>query len=173
MLADTTHGHFALICANASEYERCIEHMQLAGAPSFERFGEPGRRCLWSDALVRSTLALGRLDEAREWAARGEEFAGGLGLAQEAARELRVLGAAAPAAVPRRPGDSGTTALSRREQEVATLVTAGDSNPEIAQALYLSPKMIEGHMHRIFEKLGITSRAQLAATIARQESGRE
>jgi ATP/maltotriose-dependent transcriptional regulator MalT len=256
MLADTTHGHFAVICANVGEHERCIEHMELAGAPSFERFGEPGRRCLWSEALVRSTLAIGRLDEAREWAARGEEFASGLGLpvaeaavrraraevllaegegdaaaelalhaaktasqrgamieagrsqiaaaralaaagereraieqlraararmagcgarrlAQEAARELRVLGAAAPAVVARRPGDTGTTALSRREQEVATLVAAGNSNPEIAQALYLSPKTIEGHMHRIFEKLGVTSRAQLAATIARQETGRE
>lgn len=256
MMADTTHGHFAVVCANAGQYERCIEHMQLAGAPGFERFGEPGRRCLWAEALVRSTLALGRLEEAREWAARGERFATGLGLPvaqaaalraralvllaegrgdraaelaleavqgamqrgaqieaarsrivagraladagrreraieelrtaraeltrcgarvleREAARELRALGAPAPAPVPRRPGDSGTKQLSRRQREVAALVAAGESNPEIAAALYLSPKTIEGHMRRIFEKLGVSSRAQVAATIAREELRRE
>ncbi|HWF75415.1 MAG TPA: LuxR C-terminal-related transcriptional regulator, partial [Solirubrobacteraceae bacterium] len=255
MLADTTHGHFAVVCANVGEHERCIEHMELAGAPSFERFGEPGRRCLWTEALVRSTLAVGRRDEAREWAARGERFAAGLGLGvaeasvkraralvlladgdpraaaelalraadaaaargarveaarsrilagralsaagerhreravaelgaaradmasagarrleQEAARELRSLGAPAPAPVARRPGDAGTTELSRREREVAHLVAAGNTNPEIAQALYLSPKTVEGHMRRIFEKLRVTSRAQVAATVAREES---
>jgi len=256
MMRDTTHGHFALACANAGKHERCLKHMQLAGAPRFERFGEPGRRCLWAEALVRCALATGRLDEARVWAARGEEFASGLGLEvaqaatqrgralvlladgspdsaarlalqaadaalghgarieagrsrivagralaaagdrdralrelratraemadcgarrleQEAAHELRVLGASAPAPVARRPGDAGTTQLSRREREVAALVAAGNSNPEIAQALYLSPKTIEGHMRRIFEKLGVSSRAEVAATIARQNSKNE
>jgi ATP/maltotriose-dependent transcriptional regulator MalT len=256
MMRDTTHGHFGLVCANSGEYERCLEHMQLAGAPRFERFGEPGRRCMWAEALVRSAIATGQLDEARAWAARGEEFAAGLGLQvaeaatqrgralvlladgspdsaaglalqaaeaaaghgariesgrsrivagralaaagyrdravrelratrtemsdcgarrleQEAARELRALGASAPAPVARRPGDAGTTQLSRREREVAVLVAAGNSNPEIAQALYLSPKTIEGHMRRIFEKLSVSSRAEVAATIARQGSKNE
>lgn len=253
MLADTTHGHFGLVCANAGEYVRCIDHMRLAGAPGFERFGEPGRRCLWAEALVRSMLAVGRLAEAREWAARGEETASGLDLpvaqaavrrgrallllaegeadsaavlalaaaeaaagrgarieaarsrivagralaasgdrehaieelhatraelavcgarrlGQEAARELRALGAVARSPVARRPHDVGTIRLSTREREVAALVADGKSNPKIAEALYLSPRTVEGHMHRIFEKLGVSSRAQVAAAMAREES---
>lgn len=251
VIADATHAHFACVCADAGEHERCIEHMHQAGAPRFERF-EPGRRYFFAEALVRSTLATSRLDEARAWAARGEEFAADLDLpvagaavqraralvqladgnadaaadlalqaadaaagrgarieaarsrilaaralattgsrdlsikelraahadlarcgarrlAHQAAHELRALGAPTPAPVARRAGDIGTTELSTREREVATLVAAGHSNREIAAALYLSPKTIEGNMRRIFEKLGVTSRAQLAATIARAE----
>jgi DNA-binding NarL/FixJ family response regulator len=92
---------------------------------------------------------------------------------QEAGRELRALGAAAPAPVARRPGDIDTTRLSRRELEIATRVAAGESNPAIARALYLSPKTIEGHMRRIFGKLNVSSRAQVAATMARREAGND
>jgi len=249
MIFDTTHGHIGLIYADANEHERCIEHMRLAGAPDFARFGDPIRRCIWLEALTRSTLALGRREEARDWAARAEQLASGLDLAladgaakralalvaldagdagravelalaaaagadgrsarieagrsrivagralvaagqrargidllhetradlmrcgarrlaQEAGRELRLLGVNAPAPVARRAGDGGTTDLSKREREVATLVAAGNSNPQIAQALYLSPKTVEGHMSRIFGKLGVSSRAELAARIA-------
>jgi DNA-binding CsgD family transcriptional regulator len=74
-----------------------------------------------------------------------------------------------PAPVARRAGDLGTIALSRREREVAQLVAAGNSNPEIGRALFLSPKTIEGHMSRIFAKLGVSSRAQVAAAIAADE----
>jgi DNA-binding NarL/FixJ family response regulator len=87
-------------------------------------------------------------------------------LADQAGRELRALGAAAPSPVPRRPGDGGTVELSRREREIAELVADGYSNRDIARLLYLSPKTIEGHMSRIFAKLEIGSRAQLAAIVA-------
>jgi DNA-binding NarL/FixJ family response regulator len=77
----------------------------------------------------------------------------------------------APAPVARRPGDGGTTELSKREREVAELVAAGNSNPQIAQTLYLSPKTVEGHMSRIFGKLGVSSRAELAARVALASAG--
>ena len=79
-----------------------------------------------------------------------------------------MLGASAPAPVARRPGDGGTVTLSHREREIASLVAAGNTNPEIARALFLSPKTIEAHMRRIFAKLGVSSRAQVAAEIARE-----
>lgn len=87
-------------------------------------------------------------------------------LADQAGRELRALGAAAPSPVARRPGDAGTVELSGREREIAALVADGYSNRDIARLLYLSPKTIEGHMSRIFTKLEIGSRAQLAAIVA-------
>ena len=120
MLRDTTHGHFALACAAAGQWERCIEHMELAGAPGFERFGEPGRKCLWSEALVRSALGLDRLDQARIWATRGEEFAAGLRLPIAAAATMRgralVLLAEGDAASRRRAGGSRPP-TPRREPE--------------------------------------------------------
>jgi DNA-binding CsgD family transcriptional regulator len=87
---------------------------------------------------------------------------------QEAARELRLLGTPVRAPVARRSGDLGTVRLSRREREVAELVAAGNTNPAIAGMLYLSRKTVEGHLRRIFAKLEVSSRAQLAAVIARE-----
>jgi DNA-binding CsgD family transcriptional regulator len=71
--------------------------------------------------------------------------------------------------VARRTGDAGTTALSKREREIAVLVATGKSNADIAAVLFLSQKTVEGHMGRIFKKLDVSSRAQVAATIARDE----
>jgi DNA-binding CsgD family transcriptional regulator len=60
------------------------------------------------------------------------------------------------------PGLSGLTA---QELQVARLVAAGLSNREAAARLYLSPKTVEFHLARIFAKLGIQRRYQLAAAI--------
>jgi DNA-binding NarL/FixJ family response regulator len=51
--------------------------------------------------------------------------------------------------------------LTDRERDVAVLVAKGFSNPEVADALYVSRKAIEYHLRNIFGKLGITSRRQL------------
>lgn len=53
-------------------------------------------------------------------------------------------------------------ALSGREAQVAVLVSEGCTNQQIAARLRLSPKTVETHLSRIFKKLGITSRAQVA-----------
>ncbi|MFL5950274.1 MAG: response regulator transcription factor, partial [Gaiellaceae bacterium] len=46
--------------------------------------------------------------------------------------------------------------LTDREREVLTLMAEGRSNQGIAERLYLSPKTVETHVHRIFTKLGLT-----------------
>ncbi len=48
---------------------------------------------------------------------------------------------------------------------MAELATAGYSNPEIAQALFVSLRTVETHLTRSYAKLGITGREQLAATM--------
>jgi DNA-binding NarL/FixJ family response regulator len=53
--------------------------------------------------------------------------------------------------------------LSRREDEVARLAAEGLSNREIAERLVLSERTIENHLYRVFTKLGITSRDEIAA----------
>ncbi|HPB71528.1 MAG TPA: helix-turn-helix transcriptional regulator [Phycicoccus sp.] len=55
--------------------------------------------------------------------------------------------------------------LSAREQDVARLVARGRSNREIASALVLSERTVENHLYRIYAKLGIGTRADLAALV--------
>jgi DNA-binding CsgD family transcriptional regulator len=69
------------------------------------------------------------------------------------------LRAAAPVGV------SGITAVEAR---VAELVAAGRSNREVAGELFMSPKTVEAHLSRIYRKLGVRSRAELAHKLARQ-----
>ncbi|GAA1171499.1 hypothetical protein GCM10009608_04750 [Pseudonocardia alaniniphila] len=51
--------------------------------------------------------------------------------------------------------------LTVQEAQVARLVREGLTNPEIATRLFISPRTVEYHLHKIFGKLGITSRKQL------------
>lgn len=60
--------------------------------------------------------------------------------------------------------------LSSREREVAGLVTIGLTNAEIAERLSVSNKTVEKHLSSIFTKLGLRSRAQVAAFIGREDA---
>ena len=55
--------------------------------------------------------------------------------------------------------------LSAREREVAELVSLGHTNRQIADRLYITRRTTENHMQHIFEKLGLSSRAQLAVWV--------
>ena len=61
---------------------------------------------------------------------------------------------------------SATTGLSETERQIVELVVGGRSNKEVASALHLSPKTVEWNLSRIYRKLGIRSRTQLAAVTA-------
>jgi DNA-binding CsgD family transcriptional regulator len=89
-------------------------------------------------------------------------------LADEAARELRALGRRIARPGRRAAAAEGVEALSGREREVADLVAEGRTNKEIAAELFLSAKTIENHMSRIFAKLGVSKRTQVAAAIGRE-----
>lgn len=90
----------------------------------------------------------------------------------EAAKELRQLGRF----VPRRNGSpsSGrsTLGLTGREREVMEHVAAGKTNREIAESLFLSPRTIDRHLARIFEKLGVHSRAAATSAFERSRTDR-
>ncbi len=63
-------------------------------------------------------------------------------------------------------------ALTPAEERVAALVAEGKTNREVAAALFLSDRTVEGHLSRVFGKLGIRHRAELGpALAARQTQG--
>ena len=83
-------------------------------------------------------------------------------------RELRKLGARSEPRGPATAEDSGVAALTKRELEIAALVTDRKTNREIASELFLSGKTIESHMRNIFVKLGVSSRVEVARTLERE-----
>jgi len=65
-----------------------------------------------------------------------------------------------------RPGNG--VALSGREREVVRLVVDGASNDEIGARLGISSRTVESHLRRLFERLGVASRTELAARALRE-----
>ncbi|MFD0905607.1 response regulator transcription factor, partial [Actinomadura sediminis] len=76
------------------------------------------------------------------------------------ARAARVDLAGAPA--PGAPAAEGL-GLTERELEVLRLITAGRSNRQIAEELFISPKTASVHVSRILAKLGAATRGEAAA----------
>ena len=105
------------------------------------------RRAVEARAPLRSARTTLDLIGASAWAdqARGELRAAGERVAERAAR--------------------AQDALSPQELQIARLAAEGLSNRQIGERLYLSPRTIGSHLYRIFPKLGITSRAQLASRL--------
>jgi DNA-binding CsgD family transcriptional regulator len=82
------------------------------------------------------------------------------GFAARAERELLATGETA-----RRRTVERRDELTAQEAQIARLARDGLSNPEIGTRLFLSPRTIEYHLHKVFAKLDITSRNQLARAL--------
>jgi DNA-binding CsgD family transcriptional regulator len=99
----------------------------------------------------------GHLDSARETFER----LGARPWAQRAASELRAAGHARP-----RASGQGQDALTPQEREIALLAASGLTNKQIGERLYLSHRTVGFHLHRLFPKLGVSSRAALRDALA-------
>jgi DNA-binding CsgD family transcriptional regulator len=118
-------------------------------------------------ALVDLGAALRRGNRRREAQARlrqGLELAyraGATGLLRWAQEELAATGTR-----PRKLVLTGVDALTASERRVARMAAEGMSNKELAQALFVTVKAVEVHLSSVYRKLQISSRAQLAETLA-------
>ena len=117
-------------------------------------------------ALVELGAALRRTNhraDAREPLRNGLDLAihlGATALRRQAVDELTATGAR-----PRSVHRTGVEALSPSERRVARLAAEGQTNRDIAQALFVTTKTVEVHLSACYRKLGITSRTGLAALL--------
>jgi len=81
-------------------------------------------------------------------------------LAERARHELHAAGGR-----PRRPRTSGVDSLTPSERRIAEMAAGGLSNPEIAQALFVTRKTVEAHLGNAYRKLDIRSRGELPAAL--------
>lgn len=153
-LAALAHGRIALAAEDPAAAELLQRAVNLfAGLPS-----------PLGAARARLELARAYVDSAPQVA---------VDLARRARTELEALGASreadAAAALMRTLGAKGLSGprdfgvLSRRELEVLRLVGEGLTNGEIAARLFISPKTAEHHVGRIYSKLQLRNRPELAA----------
>jgi DNA-binding CsgD family transcriptional regulator len=119
-------------------------------------------RLEYAHALVDYGAALRRRGDraaARTPLRHGLDLAAAAGahpLAEHARQELRASGVRI-----RRDAQNGIAALTASERRIVEHAASGATNPQIAQALFVTVKTVEMHLHNAYRKLDITSRHQL------------
>jgi DNA-binding CsgD family transcriptional regulator len=143
-----------------SRYHEAIEHLrEPAGAAQLAR-----THLVYGEWLRRQR----RRRDAREQLHAAADMFGALGFqafAQRARSELLATGER----LGKRTGEA--TDLTPQETQVARLVIEGSSNRQVAAQLFISPNTVEYHLQKVFRKVGVSSRTQLARTLFDQASG--
>jgi DNA-binding CsgD family transcriptional regulator len=112
----------------------------------------------------------GRVPEAREQLRAAEAMFVEIGMRAFAERTRGEL--VASGAKPRQDSPDAQVDLTPQEEQIARLARDGLSNPEIGAQLFLSPRTVEWHLHKVFGKLGIDSRKGLHADLPLQKRER-
>jgi DNA-binding CsgD family transcriptional regulator len=152
LLSDGSDQHFARAAA--------------LHAQSSRPFDAARTELLWGEFLRRRRNRA----QARTHLRAASETFEGLGAtpwAERARIELQATGETA-----RKRDPSTISQLTPQELQIARLVGAGGTNREIAAELFLSPRTIDYHLHKIFTKLGMSSRAELVRIIATGDAER-
>ena len=135
----------------ARHYEQALQAHEHGGSP----FDHARTELLYGEHLRRER----RRSEARPHlrSALGTfEQLGAAPWSDRASAELRATGETA-----RKRDPSAAAQLTPQERQIARLVGEGASNKDVAAQLFLSPRTVEYHLRKVFQKLGIASRNEL------------
>ena len=143
------HGDEAAYRASVERLARSRGAVHLARAQL--RYGE------WLRREQRRTDAREQLRIAHESFTRF----GARAFAERAGRELLATGASAP-----RITDETRDALTPQEVQIARLARDGATNVEIGARLFISPRTVEYHLHKVFRKLDVSTRKDLRRALA-------
>ena len=110
----------------------------------------------WLRRTQGTALARVQLREALETFDR----IGAEGYAQRVREELRAAGVASGIR-----SEIAVSPLTAQEQQIADLASTGLTNKQIAERLFLSHRTVASHLHRVYPKLGVTSRAALRTAL--------
>jgi DNA-binding CsgD family transcriptional regulator len=119
----------------------------------------------WLRREGRSADARRRLESAHELLVQ----IGATGFAERARRELAAAGVAVAGPTPARK--STLASLTDQEDQIARLAADGLTNPQIGSMLFLSAHTVEWHLRKVYGKLGIHSRREIAAKLADPAAG--
>jgi DNA-binding CsgD family transcriptional regulator len=129
-----------------------------------------GRDAAGLDAASEAFEAFGALLLAAEAACEAATLhrqAGRKGSASlSMARAVRLHALCEGASTPALRALASSDGLTRREREIAHLAAQGRSSPQIAQELVVSVRTVDNHLQRVYAKLGISRRAELADRLA-------
>jgi predicted ATPase/DNA-binding CsgD family transcriptional regulator len=156
-------GCARLLCAER-RYEACLVLASTAAQVRLSTGSAP--IVVWQTRVEEAVAhATAQLDGHRAEAARRR------GLAMDPQSSLTTMASRARAA-PQFSGEPAPASLTRREWQVASLISEGYSNRHIAERLFISPRTAESHVESILNKLAFRSRAEIAAWIVLQPEQR-
>ena len=142
-----------------------------AVAGAWQEAGQPYREAYARLREAEAAVRAGRREQAARALEAGQALARGLpsppllGLAEELARRARL--APRPERPSRPASGPARFGLTGRETEVLALLAKGDSNRQIARALFISERTVAVHVSRILDKLGVRNRTEAATVGAR------
>jgi DNA-binding CsgD family transcriptional regulator len=160
--ADEMAGRMAELAgvAQGGMFTAWIDHAVHAAVGSADGLGEVAERL----------AAMGYLEFAADAAAHASDAARRAGSQREATRwSVRAADLRSRCETPGSPlvgvVDNGPVPLTRRERDVALLAAQGLASKEIGERLFISFRTAENHLARVYDKLGIRTRAELARAL--------
>ncbi|WP_433161339.1 helix-turn-helix transcriptional regulator [Kribbella sp. CA-247076] len=145
-----------LVSESADDFERALE----CHAETLDVFEQARTRLTYGAWLRRARRRVDARTQLR-LAVEAFDHLGAAGWADQAATELKATGETARRRVP-----STADELTPQERQIALLLADGQSIREAAARLFLSPKTVEYHLRKVYTKLGIHSRTELARELS-------